>query len=188
MKNILNIETRLEFRKWLENYADKEDECYLINLKRGKPIEGVFSYLDAVEEALCFGWIDSTLKRVDGVQMQRFSKRKPNSPWTELNKERVRRLEKLGLMQDSGRRVLPDMDGNNFVFDKEIVDILKKENLYEIFISFPALYQRIRIYNLVQARKRSAIEYQKALDHFLKETRLNKMYGNYDDYGRLTNY
>ena len=62
-------------------------------------------YLDAVEEALCFGWIDSTVKTIDGVTLQRFGKRVKNSQWTELNKERCRRLEALGLMTDSGRAV-----------------------------------------------------------------------------------
>jgi len=55
-----------------------------------------------VEEALCFGWIDNTLSLIEGARMQRFSPGRKNSLWTELNKERVRRLERLGLMTDSG--------------------------------------------------------------------------------------
>lgn len=72
-------------------------------VRRGKSADNdTFCYLDAVEEALCFGWIDGTHRVIDGVRMQRFSPRKPKSPWAELNKERMRRLEKLDLMTDAG--------------------------------------------------------------------------------------
>ena len=106
MGNILNVSNRQEFRSWLMEHAAHELECW-VNVKRGKPADPeVFYYLDAVEEALCFGWIDSTQMLIDGKRMQRFGPRKKNSPWTELNKERVRRLEKLGLMTDAGRAAL----------------------------------------------------------------------------------
>ena len=115
--NILTAKTRSEFRAWLEHHPD-ETECW-VALKRGRPEKpDVFYYLDAVEEALCFGWIDSTHKVIGGVRMQRFSPRKKNSPWTELNKERVRRLEKLGLMTDRGRAVLPPMGPAAFAWTR----------------------------------------------------------------------
>ena len=82
--NILDVNNRIEFREWLSLHADSENECW-VELKRGKPTEpDFFYYLDAVEEALCFGWIDSTHKVIDGRRMQRFTPRKKNSPWTEL--------------------------------------------------------------------------------------------------------
>ena len=91
--NILPAKNRKEFREWLVVNATSSSECW-VNVKRGKPVyEDVFYYLDAVEEALCFGWIDSTHKEINGVRMQRFTPRKKNSPWTELNKERVCRLD-----------------------------------------------------------------------------------------------
>ena len=106
---LLNIKTRAEFRAWLIENSSVAKECF-IAVKRGEPIDSeTFYYLDAVEEALCFGWIDSVSKPINGIVYQRFSPRQPNSPWTELNKERVRRLEKLGLMTDAGRKVLPPM-------------------------------------------------------------------------------
>ena len=84
--NILQIDNRKDFREWLALHADSESECW-VELKRGKPVEDdKFYYLDAVEEALCFGWIDSTHKLIAGKRMQRFTPRKKNSPWTELNK------------------------------------------------------------------------------------------------------
>ena len=108
-------------------------------LKYGKPMdEKSLWYLDAVEEALCFGWIDSSQKVIDGIRHQRFSPRRKGSVWTELNKERVRRLEKLNLMTDAGRSVLPDMN-EEFKMDKDIEKLLKKENALDNFNSFPEL-------------------------------------------------
>ena len=75
--------------EWLAIHVDNENECW-IELKCVRPFDdNRFYYLDAVGEALCFGW-------VAGKRMQRFTPRTKNSPWTELNKERVRRLEILG--------------------------------------------------------------------------------------------
>lgn len=74
-----------------------------------------FRYIDAVEETLCFGWIDSMTKRMDdGRTVQKLCPRKTKSIWSELNKERCRRMERLGLMTDAGRAVLPDMSDNSF--------------------------------------------------------------------------
>ena len=59
-ENILQVNNRNEFRQWLSLHSSKETECW-IKVKRGRPISpDVFYYLDTVEEALCFGWIDST--------------------------------------------------------------------------------------------------------------------------------
>ncbi len=119
--NNLDIKDRAQFRQWLiENHAT-ERECWVV-AKRGKTQpEDALWYLDAVEEALCFGWIDSTLKNVDGISLQRFGPRSKSGRWTELNKERCRRLEKLGMMTDKGRKMCPDLDAE-FVIDSEIVE------------------------------------------------------------------
>ena len=74
-KNILNITNRADFREWLAMNSATEKECW-IEARRGKtPPEDALWYLDAVEEALCFGWIDSTVKTVGGVTLQRFGPR-----------------------------------------------------------------------------------------------------------------
>lgn len=76
MKNILELSTREQFRNWLSQHHLSEKECW-IAVKRGKtPPDNALWYLDAVEEALCFGWIDSTLKNVDGTAFQRFGPRR----------------------------------------------------------------------------------------------------------------
>lgn len=185
MKNIEVASSRAEFRKWLEENSEKESECWL-HVKKGRPAEdGQFYYLDAVEEALCFGWIDSTLKPDDDGVLQRFSPRKKNCLWTELNKERARRLEKLGLMTDAGRKVLPPMGPRSFKIDSEIEAALKKARVWTKFRAFPPLYQRIRAYNVAFYKKKYPKEYEKVLENLIRNTREGKMYGEWNDYGRL---
>ena len=185
-KNILDIHNRQDFRAWLTENGKTESECW-VALKRGRPKEdGAFYYLDAVEEALCFGWIDSTQKVIEGVRMQRFSPRQKNSPWTELNKERVRRLERLGIMTDSGRAVLPTMGKRSFKIPSGIEAALKQARVWSKFKRFPPLYQRIRAYNVQFYQNRNREMYDKALAHLIAETKKEKMYGEWNDYGRVT--
>ena len=187
-KELLNIKSSEEFKAWLEKNHSAEKSCYL-ELKRGKPQnDGNFYYLDAVEIALCYGWIDSTLTKIDGKCAHKFTPRSKNSLWTELNKERVRRLEKLGLMTDAGRKVLPDMSLKPIEIPDDIKNALINENAFDNFNSFPELYKRIRIYNLNFYKKKLPNEYQKALANFIKHTKENKMYGLWNDYGRLIDY
>ena len=183
--NILDVKNRKKFRKWLSKNHDIEEECYIL-LKRGKPVDAkIFYYIDAVEEALCFGWIDSIVRKIDGIAYQRFSKRRKNSLWTEQNIARVKRLEKLGLMTDAGRNALLNNVDKKFVLDKEIKNELTNAKCLNTFLSFPELYQRIRVYNINFYKKRDKEAYKKALTHLIKETKLGKMYGQWDDYGRL---
>ena len=169
-------------------HGASEKECW-VSVKRGRPTdEKCLWYLDAVEEALCFGWIDSIMKVIDGVVMQRFTPRKKRSLWTELNKERVRRLEKLGLMTDAGRKVLPPMGPRSFKVDQEIEGALKKARVWKKFRSFPPLYQRVRAYNISYYKKLSRKQYEDALAYLIKETKKGNLYGSWDDYGRLSDY
>lgn len=143
-------------------------------------------YLDVVEEALCFGWIDGIKKKNSENQLvQRLSPRSKKSSWTELNKERVRRLEKLGLMTDEGRKVLPDMSSNSFVIDKVIEKKLKEDVLvYKNFMNFPELYRRVRIDTIQQVKNQQEL-FMKRLDKFIENTKQDKMYGSWNDNGRL---
>ena len=116
-KNLLPAKNRDELRQWLQKNHNKESECWVV-VKRGRPVDnGTFWYIDAVEEAMCFGWIDSTTKKMDnGITAQRLAPRRKGSLWSELNKERCRRMERLGRMTDAGRAVLPDMSEKGFNF------------------------------------------------------------------------
>ena len=99
--------TREELRQWLVDNHTTERECWVVMSRSKQPPKGVISYLDVVEEALCFGWIDSTLKRTDdGRLAQRLSPRRRGSHWTELNKQRCAELERRGLMTSAGRHAL----------------------------------------------------------------------------------
>lgn len=182
---VLDVKTREDFRAWLTKNAACARECY-VPVKRGRPKDdGTLYYLDAVEEALCFGWIDSTVRVIGGRAMQRFSPRKKQSPWTELNKARVRRLESLGLMTDLGRAVLPPMGKRSFKIDPAIERALKDARLWSAFRTFPALYQRVRAYNVAFYRQRDPDRFARSLQRLLDETKKGRLYGNWNDYGRL---
>lgn len=86
-KNLLPAKNRDELRQWLLENHNKEDECWVV-VKRGRPVDNeTFWYIDAVEEAMCFGWIDSTTKKMDnGITAQRLAPRRKGSVWSELNK------------------------------------------------------------------------------------------------------
>ena len=179
------MKNRKEFRKWLSKNHDREIDCYVL-LKRGRPVDDkIFYYIDAVEEALCFGWIDSTVRKIDGVAYQRFSKRKKNSVWSEQNLARVKRLECLGLMTDAGREFFPNDIDKEFRLDKDIKKELVNAKCLKTFLAFPELYKKIRVYNINFYKKRNFSAYKKALEHLIKETSKGKMYGQWDDYGRL---
>ncbi|MDF1508782.1 YdeI/OmpD-associated family protein [Robertmurraya sp. DFI.2.37] len=186
VKNLIRAKTRQELRDWLEANSNTERFCWVIVSMSEQ--SGVIQYLDAVEEALCFGWIDGIKKKISDTELaQRLSPRKKTSNWTELNKERVRRLDKLGLMKEEGLKILPDMRPESFTIDKDIEALLKEdEQLYENFINFPELYRRIRIDTIQSYRNEPSI-FNKRLEKFIVNTRENKMYGQWNDNGRLLN-
>ena len=97
-----------EMYSWLLKNSLKETEVY-VNISRQKPEKcvDILSYYDAVKAALCFGWIDSTLRNIDGNLIQRFSPRKKKSNWTETNIKRCIELDKKGLMSEEGKKVCP---------------------------------------------------------------------------------
>ncbi|MBP3290570.1 MAG: hypothetical protein J6L75_06325 [Alistipes sp.] len=105
--NLLHFSSRAQLRRWLEENHSRERVCWVVTSRSKQPQEGVIPYIEVVEEALCFGWIDSTLKRLpDGRLAQRLSPRRRGSHWTELNKQRCAELERRGLMTDAGRNEL----------------------------------------------------------------------------------
>ena len=186
IQNLLDVKSRKELRDWLLRNHDKESECWIV-VKRGRPVDdGTFWYIDAVEEALCFGWIDSTTKKIsDDVTAQRLCPRRPRSNWSELNKERCRRMERLGLMTDAGRAVLPDMSENGFSIDEDILQELKADDVvWENFCRQPELYKRIRI-DTIQIKKKPPEIFRSRLDKFIENTRKGILYGEWNDNGRL---
>ena len=100
--------SRQEFRTWLRKHHANRTEIWLIQYKKatGKPS---LDYVEAVEEAICFGWIDGFVKTIDSERYAtRFTPRRPRSNWTETNKERARRMIAAGKMTAAGRKNLPE--------------------------------------------------------------------------------
>ena len=107
--NLLIFTDRRQLRECLERNHRSERFCWVAcnRSKAAKP--NTLSYIEIVEEALCFGWIDSTFKRLpDGRHAQRLSPRRKGSHWTELNMQRCREFECRGLMTESGRKALKE--------------------------------------------------------------------------------
>jgi uncharacterized protein YdeI (YjbR/CyaY-like superfamily) len=103
----LYVTTRADLRKWFEQNHQAKNEIWLIQYKKAAKKPSV-NYVDAVEEALCFGWVDSTEKSMDAERYAtRFSPRRPKSNWTETNKERARKLIAEGKMTEAGLATLP---------------------------------------------------------------------------------
>jgi len=116
----LYVKNRDEWRCWLEKNYSEEKEIWITFYKKhtGKPC---VKYDDAVEEALCFGWIDSIVKRIDDeIYVQKFSVRKKNSKWSESNKIRIIKMVKEGKMTDMGY--------NTFMNVPEVASLLEKPN------------------------------------------------------------
>ncbi|MEQ8910443.1 MAG: YdeI/OmpD-associated family protein [Vicingaceae bacterium] len=94
--------SRDDWRKWLEKHHQSEEAVWLIYYKASSPNPSL-SWSEAVDEALCFGWIDSTKKTIDEERyMQYFSKRKPKSHWSKINKEKVAQLIRNKQMTKAG--------------------------------------------------------------------------------------
>jgi uncharacterized protein YdeI (YjbR/CyaY-like superfamily) len=103
-RKVLDACTPRQWEQWLEDNHDKANEIWLQLLNKNAPEPGM-PYGEAVEIALCFGWIDSLARGYDDVsRIQRFSPRKPRSAWSKSNVERVRRLVEAGRMRQAGQR------------------------------------------------------------------------------------
>jgi uncharacterized protein YdeI (YjbR/CyaY-like superfamily) len=98
--------SRAEWRKWLEKNHASNDVIWLVFAKKESGIP-TLTVADAVEEALCFGWIDSVANPVDQNYFKvRMSPRNPKSKWSKINKDRVKKLIKQGLMTEAGLDVI----------------------------------------------------------------------------------
>lgn len=187
MLNILNnINNRDFLIDWFKKNHLTASECWL-SVKIGNPINiKQLTYLDAVEVALCYGWIDSVVKKINNQTYRRFSPRKKNSHWTELNKERVKRLIKIGEMTEYGLKVCPNLN-QSFKIPTQIINKFKKNiKAYNFFIKTPILYQKIKIDNLKHYLSlKQKKTYHLSLKKLIEQCEKNKLYGNWNDYGRL---
>lgn len=135
---ILYLKDRNKWRKWLKKNHKYKKEIWLIRYRKSTGKVSI-PYNDSVEEALCFGWIDSIVKGIDNEKyVQRFSPRKAKSNWSEMNKERARRLIKLKKMTRAGKVFLPKDLNDNVVIPEDIIKELRKDQkTWNNFQKFP---------------------------------------------------
>ena len=111
--NTVEAKTAAQWRAWLNRHHNSEREVWLIFCKLHTGLACV-SYEDAVDEALCFGWIDSLIKRLDDARYARkFTPRKPDSRWSTANRRRYARLQAEGRLMPSGRKLAPTNRGGD---------------------------------------------------------------------------
>ena len=105
--NTLKVQTRRAWRAWLAKHHQSETEIWLV-FSKVKNDGQTLTYEDSIEEALCFGWVDSLIKRLnDREYARKFTPRKPDSKWSALNRERYARMEAAGLLTAAGRKRTP---------------------------------------------------------------------------------
>ncbi|WP_375582765.1 YdeI family protein [Cyclobacterium xiamenense] len=155
---------RLEWREWLARNHRSEKSVWLIIYKKGSGLPTV-QYPEAVDEALCFGWIDSKPnKRDEKSYYQFFAKRNPKSNWSRVNKEKVAQLIKQGLMQSAGFEAIEIARQNgtwteldeveNLILPDDLRDALSKNKTAgDTWEAFPPSSKRGILEWILQAKK-----------------------------------
>ncbi len=173
----LYITDRAEWRDWLKRHYKSDKEVWLVYYKKhtGKPR---IPYNDAVEEALCFGWIDSIVKSIDVDRFaQRFSLRNLKTPYSQANKERLKELVRQGKVVDEVLATIGDLAGEQFEMPPDILQAIKSnKEAWKNFQGLSQSYIRIRIAFIEGARKRPQ-EFKKRLNYFIEMTEKNKQFG-----------
>ena len=182
---IFYTDKREAWRAWLAAHFETEKEVWFVfpTIASGEP--GV-SYNDAVEEALCFGWIDGRAGTLDETHaIRRFTPRLQGSGYSRPNIERLIWLEERGMIHPKVRPSVLPLITAPYVFPADIMAEIKKDPAAAAhFARFSPAYQRIRVAYIDAARKRPA-EFEKRLRSFLEKTRAGKIitgYGGIEKY------
>lgn len=180
MKITEEIETfyprsQAEWRDWLEaNYIAKQSVWVIFYKKKTKIPSLVWS--DAVDEAICFGWIDSKIKPIDDEKfMQFFSKRKPKSVWSKVNKAKVERLTAAGLMKEAGFKAIEiaKQNGSWTILD-EAEEIIFPEDLQKGLQAIPNAYENFQAFS--KSAKRNILQWlQLAKRAETRQKRINEI-------------
>ena len=127
---IYHAETRAQWRAWLEANHNSVPGVWLCSW-RASADKPVCPYPDAVEEAICFGWIDSTVNVLDEQRtLQLMTPRRPKSGWTRLNRRRAADMESAGLMTDAGRRAIEVAQENGWwTISDTVEDLVEPDDL-----------------------------------------------------------
>lgn len=182
----LYVKDRKQWRVWLAGHHRTSRDIWLIYYRKESG-KARIPYNDAVEEALCYGWIDSLTKPRDQKSwVQRFTPRRKGSPLSELNKARVRKLIRNGRMTQFGldsirHHMVARKNGKaslkHFVLPKDILASLESNPVvWKNFVRFSKSYKQIRIGWIDGARKRPEM-FSQRLRYFMKMTAKNKKFG-----------
>ena len=178
----LYVKNRSEWRKWLSKYHSSEKVIWLIYYRKssGKPR---IPYNDAVEEALCFGWIDSTVKRIDDEKFaQRFTPRRLDSILSQMNRERVRKLLAEKQMMPIGLKAISHVfkvgEKDNFKIPKSVLTAIQKNpDAWKHFQKLPEHYKRIRISYILDRKYQGKEAFKNSLANFIRITAQGKRFG-----------
>jgi uncharacterized protein YdeI (YjbR/CyaY-like superfamily) len=184
MKSVLDFRSRDEWRSWLEKNFDKESSAWLRIYKKKSGRKGV-TLEESVEEAMCFGWIDGKLRRLDGESfMLRFSPRKARSVWSKINRERAERLMGSGRMTAAGLAKIEEAKKSGFwdgaytnkVRDDVPVDLkealMRDKRAWENFENFANSYRNMYIGWVDNAK--TAETRRKRVKKIVEQSLLNK--------------
>ena len=177
ISNTLYVTNPKDWREWLKQHHKTEAEVWLVYPKKatGKPR---IEYNDAVEQALCFGWIDSIIKTLDDEHTaQRFSPRKPKAKYSQANIERLRTLVAQKKVIKEVADTLTDILNAEFIIPPDILKAIQADkDAWKNFQNFSDAYIRIRVAFIDAARKRPD-EFKKRLKYFIEMTAKNKQIG-----------
>ena len=153
-----------EWRNWLKENHLSADSIWVIFYKKSSPRHNM-NWSDAVDQALCFGWIDSTKKSIDEETfMQYFSKRKPKSNWSRINKEKVKILIEQGLMEEAGLKSIEIAKENGswtildnveaLIIPEDLMEALSnQEGAFEYYESLSKSIKKGLLYWVISAKR-----------------------------------
>jgi uncharacterized protein YdeI (YjbR/CyaY-like superfamily) len=181
----LYVPHRTAWRAWLEEHFETEPDIWLVFPNKSTQNPCLF-YNDAVEEALCFGWIDSTVKSLDEThKIQWFLPRKNKNYYSQANKERLKWLWEHNLIHPKLKQEVEPVVNEVFQFAPDIIERLQDNaTVWKNYQHFSESYKRIRVGYIEAARTRPE-EFEKRLANFINKTEQNKMiagYGGIDKY------
>ena len=187
MKEIETVRftSRGQWRDWLsENFRTKSEIWFVFPTKASG--EECVSYNDAVEEALCFGWIDGRAGAIDPAHhIRRFTPRRPGSGYSQPNIERLKWLDERGLIHPEVRPAVEKYVTRPFSYPEDIIAAIRNDaKAWDNYLALYEPYKRIRVAYIDAARKRPE-EFKKRLSSFIKKTAENKLitgYGGIDKY------
>ncbi len=184
---VLYFKDKKQWRSWLENNHKNFTEAWLIHYKKSSSKKSI-SHIDAVEEALCFGWIDSKLKKVDEEKfILKYSPRKPKSVWSKINKEKAVELIASGKMTKAGLEKIEEakkqglwdktytnLVGEKLPFDLKI-SLMKNKTVWNNFQNFANSYRNMYIYWVNDAKTKETRK--RRINEVVKRVEQNKKPG-----------